>query len=172
MEYRIGLEWNCLFSVSSASLINFSLLIYFQFTIFSLLHCCVRLADRRFFSWSSVVATKGCFCLCRIVLHFFRPAPSPGNGTRRCILNENKTNHLCFWPIPLCTSGEAFHNSTSKCVTCLKTQTGNFSKPTAFLPFFMAPENGGEEITNLMPQMRFWQHLRSLPSMLTFIRKA
>lgn len=123
MEYRIGLEWNCLFSVSSAfPLINFSLLSStssLQFWV-----CCIvahhwqtagSLADLQWWQQRVVfVYVSNC------ITFFFRQAPSPGNSTRRCILNENKTNHPCFWPIPLCTSGEAFRNSTSKCVTCLK----------------------------------------------------
>lgn len=174
MEYGIGLEWNCLFSVSSASLINFSLLSSISSLQFRV--CCIvaygwqtagSFADLQ--RWQQRALWLFLF-MRRIILNFFRPAPSPGDGTRRCILNENKTNQPCCWP--LYTLGEAFRHSASKCVACLKTQTGNFSKPAVFLPFFMAEKNGGEEITNLMPQMKFWQCFWSLPAMLTFIRKA
>ncbi len=174
MEYEIRLEWNCLFSVSSASLINFCLLSSTSSLQFRV--CCIvayswqtagSFADHQ--QWQQRALWLFLF-MRRIVFHFFWPAPSPGNGTCRCNLNENKTNQPCWWP--LYTLGEAFRHSASKCVACLKTQTGNFSKPAVFLPFFMAEKNGGEEITNLMPQMKFWQCFWSLPSMLTFIRKA
>lgn len=165
---RIGVELSVLRFLCVSYQFELTL-IYFQFTVWSLLHCCVRLADRRFFRWSSAAATKGF-----VVVFVYASNCIPFLPTSS-VSRQRHTQMRFKWkenqPTLLLATLHFTGFSASKCVACLKTQTGNFSKPAVSLPFFMAEKNGGEEITNLMPQMKFWQRFCSLPSMLTFIRK-